>query len=98
MYCDLWKNERRISGVYTPNFSVKLVIVSRERARVSKQVNEKEPPRSSKLWVGNRSAYLCCFTLGVSFRRSRLNGNSRPNTRIKTVKAFPLGGLTPLLP
>ena len=58
MGCDLWKNGRRISGVYTPDFNVKLPLVSRERARVSKQMNEKElPGGSGKLCVGYRSRF-----------------------------------------
>ena len=62
-------------------------------------MNEKEPPGGSgKLWVGDRSLCVAlllafCFTWTVL----PFNGNSRPNTRIKTVKTFPLGGFTPLL-
>ena len=63
--CDLWKNGRMTSRVYTPVFSVKLVLVSWERARVSKQVNEKEPPRSGKLCVSDRSI---CAALLLAFR------------------------------
>ena len=53
--CNLWKNGRMTSEDDTPVFSVKLVLVSRERAHVSKQVHEKEPLHSSRLCVGDRS-------------------------------------------
>lgn len=61
----------------------------------------------SKLGVGDQS-FLGCFTLGVSFyfvvtvsplnfHSDRLKGNSRPKTRIKTLKTLPQSGFTPLL-
>ena len=63
--CDLWKNGRKTSEVYTHVFNVKLVLVSWERAHVSKQVHEKEPLHSSRLCVGDRSL---CVVLLLEFR------------------------------